>query len=414
MYYCLYVFSNADTKASFLCLSGYTIIDKASFAANGNNIAFFWLISIGEDLTMAEEKLLVKRDGEFCYPIYFENDFSFLSQALTDEGLAGKSMCIVSDSTVAPLYADQVKAELLKVSYHVYQFTFPAGEAYKNLDTVQDLFQCLIENGLDRKSLVVALGGGVTGDLSGFGAAAYLRGIDFIQIPTTLLAQVDSSVGGKTGVDFRQFKNMVGAFHQPRLVYMNMATLQSLPEREFVCGMGEILKTGLICDKDFFDFVCANYKIIRTMDPEMLAVMIRKCCAIKAGVVERDPKEQGERALLNLGHTIGHAVEKLMNFNLLHGQCVGIGLVAAAAISRERGLLTNGEYEQICHSLKLYGLPLYVVGLSPRDILAATKKDKKMEQGQIKFILMDGLGKSFIDKTVTDQELLVGIHAICR
>ena len=363
---------------------------------------------------MAEEKLLVKRDGEFCYPIYFENDFSFLSQTLTDEGLAGKSMCIVSDSTVAPLYADQVKAELLKVSDHVYQFTFPAGEAYKNLDTVQDLFQCLIENGLDRKSLVVALGGGVTGDLSGFGAAAYLRGIDFIQIPTTLLAQVDSSVGGKTGVDFRQFKNMVGAFHQPRLVYMNMATLQSLPEREFGCGLGEILKTGLICDKDFFDFVCANYKIIRTMDPEMLAVMIRKCCAIKAGVVERDPKEQGERALLNLGHTIGHAVEKLMNFNLLHGQCVGIGLVAAAAISRERGLLTNGEYEQICHSLKLYGLPLYVEGLSPRDILAATKKDKKMEQGQIKFILIDGLGKSFIDKTVTDQELLVGIHAICR
>ena len=282
---------------------------------------------------MAEEKLLVKRDGEFCYPIYFENDFSFLSQALTDEGLAGKSMCIVSDSTVAPLYADQVKAELLKVSDHVCQFTFPAGEAHKNLDTVQDLFQCLIENGLDRKSLVVALGGGVTGDLSGFGAAAYLRGIDFIQIPTTLLAQVDSSVGGKTGVDFRQFKNMVGAFHQPRLVYMNMATLQSLPEREFGCGMGEILKTGLICDKGFFDFVCANYKVIRTMDPEMLAVMIRKCCAIKAGVVERDPKEQGERALLNLGHTIGHAVEKLMNFNLLHGQCVGIGLVAAAAIT---------------------------------------------------------------------------------
>ena len=193
---------------------------------------------------MAEEKLLVKRDGEFCYPIYFENDFSFLSQALTDEGLAGKSMCIVSDSTVAPLYADQVKAELLKVTDHVCQFTFPAGEAYKNLDTVQDLFQCLIENGLDRKSLVVALGGGVTGDLSGFGAAAYLRGIDFIQIPTTLLAQVDSSVGGKTGVDFRQFKNMVGAFHQPRLVYMNMATLQSLPKREFGCGMGEILKTG--------------------------------------------------------------------------------------------------------------------------------------------------------------------------
>ena len=152
---------------------------------------------------MAEEKLLVKRDGDFCYPIYFENDFQALSGALKEEGLAGKKMCIVSDSTVAPLYAEQVKAELLKITDHVCQFVFPAGEAHKNLDIVEDLYQCLIENGLDRKSLVVALGGGVTGDLSGFGAATYLRGIDFIQIPTTLLAQVDSSVGGKTGVDFR-------------------------------------------------------------------------------------------------------------------------------------------------------------------------------------------------------------------
>ena len=363
---------------------------------------------------MAESKLLVKREGDFRYPICFEEDFSNLAQVMREEGLADRKICIVTDSNVGPLYKAPVKKALSEVSSDISVFTFEAGEKNKNLDTVSSLYQALISNGLDRKSLLVALGGGVVGDLTGFGAATYLRGIDFIQIPTTLLAQVDSSVGGKTGVDFRQFKNMVGAFHQPRLVYMNMATLQSLPEREFGCGMGEILKTGLICDKDFFDFVCANYKIIRTMDPEMLAVMIRKCCAIKAGVVERDPKEQGERALLNLGHTIGHAVEKLMNFNLLHGQCVGIGLVAAAAISRERGLLTNGEYEQICHSLKLYGLPLYVEGLSPRDILAATKKDKKMEQGQIKFILMDGLGKSFIDKTVTDQELLVGIHAICR
>lgn len=363
---------------------------------------------------MTEEKLLVKREGDFCYPIYFEKDFSHLSEALLEEGLSGKKMCIVSDSNVAPLYASQVKEELLKVTDQVSLFTFPAGEAYKNLDTVQDFFQFLIENGLDRKSLVVALGGGVTGDLSGFAAAAYLRGIDFIQVPTTLLAQVDSSVGGKTGVDFRQFKNMVGAFHQPRLVYMNMATLQSLPDREFACGMGEIIKTGLICDREFFDFVCANYKVIRTMDPKMLAVMIRRCCAIKAGVVERDPKEQGERALLNLGHTIGHAVEKLMDFQLLHGQCVGVGLVAAAAISLRRGLLTQEEYEQICQVLKLYDLPLSVKGLSPEAILAATKKDKKMEKGQIKFILMDGLGKSFIDNTVTDEELLVGIRTICK
>ncbi len=363
---------------------------------------------------MTEEKLLVKREGDFCYPIYFEKDFSYLSEALLEEGLSDKKMCIVSDSNVAPLYASLVKEELLKITDQVFLFTFPAGEAHKNLDTVQDLFQFLIENGLDRKSLVVALGGGVTGDLSGFAAAAYLRGIDFIQVPTTLLAQVDSSVGGKTGVDFRHFKNMVGAFHQPGLVYMNMTTLQSLPEREFACGMGEIIKTGLICDREFLDFVYTNYKVIRTMDPKMLAVMIRRCCAIKAGVVERDPKEQGERALLNLGHTIGHAVEKLMDFQLLHGQCVGVGLVAAAAISLKRGLLTQEEYEQVCQVLRLYDLPLSVKGLSPESVLAATKKDKKMEKGQIKFILMDGLGKSFIDNTVTDEELLLGIRAICK
>ena len=361
---------------------------------------------------MAEEKLLVKRDGEFCYPIYFENDFSFLSQALTDEGLAGKSMCIVSDSTVAPLYADQVKAELLKVSDHVCQFTFPAGEAHKNLDTVQDLFQCLIENGLDPKSLVVALGGGVTGDLSGFGAAAYLRGIDFIQVPTTLLAQVDSSVGGKTGVDFLQYKNMVGAFHQPRLVYMNMSTLHTLPEREFACGMGEILKTGLICDEEFFRFVCRNETPIHAQDLEILSRMIRRCCEIKAGVVERDPKEQGERALLNLGHTVGHAVEKLKDFQLLHGQCVGVGLIAAAFLSMSRGLLTAEEYEEIRKGCDSFHLPLTVDSLHAEDVLAATKKDKKMEAGHIKFILMDGIGKSFIDKTITDEELLRAIQEI--
>ena len=363
---------------------------------------------------MAEEKLLVKRDGEFCYPIYFENDFSFLSQALTDEGLAGKSMCIVSDSTVAPLYADQVKAELLKVSDHVYQFTFPAGEAYKNLDTVQDLFQCLIENGLDRKSLVVALGGGVTGDLSGFGAAAYLRGIDFIQIPTTLLAQVDSSVGGKTGVDFRQFKNMVGAFHQPRLVYMNMATLQSLPEREFGCGMGEILKTGLICDKDFFDFVCANYKIIRTMDPEMLAVMIRKCCAIKAGVVERDPKEQGERALLNFGHTIGHAIEKLSDFSLYHGECVGLGIVAASYLSMQLGHISKEDFEKIQNALSLFELPTQMDGFNAEKVLSATKSDKKMVGNQVKFILLKEIGNAYIYRELTDEQILDGIRYVCH
>ena len=361
---------------------------------------------------MAEQKLLVKREGDFHYPIYFEKDFSGLAQAVREEGLSGHKICVVTDSHVEPLYLKSVMDSLQEVSSQIFSFVFEAGEKNKNLDTVQELYRSLIEHEMDRKGLLVALGGGVVGDLTGFGAATYLRGIDFIQVPTTLLSQVDSSVGGKTGVDFQQYKNMVGAFHQPRLVYMNLSALNTLPQKEFACGMGEILKTGLICDGEFFRFICSNQKTIQELDYPLLSQMIRRCCEIKAGVVERDPKEQGERALLNLGHTVGHAVEKLKNFQLLHGQCVGLGLVAAAYLSMQRGLLTQEEYNEISNGCEAFLLPLAVDSLKAEEILAATKKDKKMEAGHIKFILMDGIGKSFIDKTVTDMELLSAIREI--
>lgn len=363
---------------------------------------------------MAEEILQVKRNGDFYYPIYFEEGFDRLADAICTEGLEGRNLCIVTDTHVEPLYAEEVKRVLTQVASRVSVFVFEAGERNKNLNTVQQLYKALIENQLDRKSLVVALGGGVVGDLSGFGAATYLRGIDFIQIPTTLLSQVDSSVGGKTGVDLDQYKNMVGAFHQPRLVYMNMNTLKSLPPVEFACGMGEVLKTGLICDADFYEYVLANHEAIRALDTAALAKMIRRCCEIKAGVVERDPKEQGERALLNLGHTVGHAVEKLKDFQLLHGQCVAIGLVAAAYISWKRELLTEEEYNRIREGCLLYELPVSAEGLDEAAVLAATKKDKKMEQGQIKFVLMKGIGNSFIDRSVSDEELLEGIREILK
>ena len=361
---------------------------------------------------MAEEKLLVKRDGDFCYPIYFENDFQALSGALKEEGLAGKKMCIVSDSTVAPLNAEQVKAELQKITDHVCQFVFPAGEAHKNLDIVEDLYQCLIENGLDRKSLVVALGGGVTGDLSGFGAATYLRGSDFIQIPTTLLAQVDSSVGGKTGVDFAQYKNMVGAFHQPRLVYMNLNTLKTLPEDQFASGMGEVLKSGLIRDARFYEWTINHMSEIQERIYPVLVKMVRKCCEIKAAVVESDPTEQGERALLNLGHTVGHAVEKLKNFELLHGQCVALGTIAAAYISFKRGCLSTEEFYEIRDMNVGFDLPIFFNGLDNEAVLQTTKSDKKMDNGKIKFILLKKIGQAYIDKTVTDEEILDAIQFI--
>ena len=361
---------------------------------------------------MAEEILQVKRNGDFYYPIYFEEGFDRLADAICTEGLEGRNLCIVTDTHVEPLYAEKVKRVLTQVASRVSVFVFEAGERNKNLNTVQQLYKALIENQLDRKSLVVALGGGVVGDLSGFGAATYLRGIDFIQIPTTLLSQVDSSVGGKTGVDLDQYKNMVGAFHQPRLVYMNMNTLKSLPPVEFACGMGEVLKTGLICDADFYEYVLANHEAIRALDTAALAKMIRRCCEIKAGVVERDPKEQGERALLNFGHTLGHAIEKLKNFELLHGECVAIGMVAASYLSYLRNMITEAQYRTICEMIQQMQLPTTVEGLTKEDIIRVSKNDKKMNAGQIRFILLDDLGNAVMTDDVTDEELSQALDAV--
>ena len=364
---------------------------------------------------MNSEALIVKQtsqEPDFCYPIFFEQDFSRLADALRDCHLDGRKLCIISDSNVAPLYGAAVQEALLPVSESVSLYTFSAGESHKNLETIQEMYAFLLQNILDRKSLLVALGGGVTGDMTRFCAATYLRGIDFIQIPTTLLSQVDSSVGGKTGVDFQQYKNMVGAFHQPRLVYMNLSVLQTLPEAEFSCGMGEVLKTGLICDRPFFESVCAHSEAVLARDFDALYRMIRRCCEIKAQIVERDPKEQGERALLNLGHTVGHAVEKLKNFELLHGQCVGLGLIVAAAISEHRGMLTPRDTARIREGCVLYGLPRTVSGLTEDAVLAASRKDKKMTHGQIRFVLLRAPGEAYVDETVSDQEIREAIREI--
>ena len=282
--------------------------------------------------------ITVNYDEKPIYDIVIENSFDKLADSFKKLGVSGRKLAIVTDSNVGPLYADKAKIELEKTGNKVFVFTFEAGEAHKNLDTVQDLYEFLIVNKFDRKDMLAALGGGVVGDLTGFTAASYLRGIDFIQLPTSLLAQVDSSIGGKTGVDFRAYKNMVGAFHQPKLVYMNMSTLQSLDVRLFNSGFGEILKHGLIKDKAYFTWLSENYEKIEKLEPEALEEMIAVSCNIKRQVVENDPKEQGERALLNFGHTLGHAIEKLMDFKLYHGECVVLGMVAALNICLEKKL----------------------------------------------------------------------------
>ena len=354
--------------------------------------------------------LPVKKDGNFSYHIYLEETFARLPDRIRELDAESRKICIVTDSNVAGLYAGEIEKLLQPCCKEVSVYVIPAGEEHKNMYEIKKIYEHLILHKLDRQDLLVALGGGVTGDMTGYAAATYLRGIRFVQIPTTLLAQVDSSIGGKTGVDFDQYKNMVGAFHQPSLVYMNIGSLSSLPEEQFACGMGEILKHGLIRDSGYYEWVIEHMSEIDDRDMDTLFQMVEGSCRIKRQVVENDPTEKGERALLNFGHTIGHAIEKLKDFQLLHGQCVSLGCVAAAYISWKRGYLSSDEFYEIRDMNVGFGLPISFDGLRSEDIVEATKHDKKMASGQIRFILLKKIGKAYIDTTVTDEEMLAAVN----
>ena len=358
--------------------------------------------------------ITVSYQGKPHYQIEIQQDFHLFPEKLQELGYGANKVCIISDSNVAALYLEQIKTLLTPIFSFTSTFVFEAGENSKNTDTVGLLYKHLIENQFDRKDLLVALGGGVVGDLTGFAAATYLRGIDFIQVPTSLLAQTDSSIGGKTGVDFQQYKNMVGAFYMPKLVYMNISVLNTLPQRQFSAGTAELIKHGFIKDPSYTQYILENSDKIMAQDPETMEEMIYLSCQIKRDVVERDPKEQGERALLNFGHTIGHAVEKLSNFTLFHGECVALGMAGAAYISYQFGSLSKKELEKLKAILKSYELPITVTDFSytAEEILAATKLDKKMESGKIKFILLKSLGESNNTSELSDEEILTGIRSI--
>lgn len=355
----------------------------------------------------------VKKDGQFCYHIYLEPDFAKLPEAVEPLNIKERKLCIVADSTTAELYGAELKEILKETCTYVSMFVFPTGEVNKTLNTVRDLYEHLILEKFDRKDMLVALGGGVVGDLTGFAAATYLRGIGFIQIPTTLLSQVDSSIGGKTGVDFDAYKNMVGAFHMPRLVYMNLNVLKTLPDRQFACGMGEIIKHGLIQDSDYLEKLSTYQREIREKNYAALLWMVAGSCKVKRHVVEEDPTEQGIRAWLNFGHTIGHSVEKLKDFTLCHGECVAIGCAAAAWMSWKRGLISEKEKEAAEQLLLDYQLPVRVKGLKPEDIVKTTKLDKKMDAGKVKFVLLKKIGEAFVTRDVEDEELLRASRYVC-
>lgn len=325
--------------------------------------------------------------------------------------LAPTALLVACDSNLVSLYAQDCASRLLPLA-RVGMCVLEPGEAGKDLRAVQQVLDALLDLGADRRSVVVAVGGGVVGDIAGFAAAIYMRGIRFVQVPTTLLAQVDSSVGGKTGVNHPRGKNLIGAFHQPALVLADTDALRTLPPRELAAGLAEVIKHGLLADADYLAQVEQSLPQLLACDPQALTATVVRSCQIKVGMVERDERESGERALLNLGHTFGHAIEALTGYaRWLHGEAVGCGLCLAADLSRRLGYLTVADVTRVEAVVKAAGLPARIGGLSAAAAVASMRGDKKAAAGQIRFIVLQQLGKALqrpVDDQVLGQTLAAG------
>lgn len=358
--------------------------------------------------------ITIKKDNTPIYDIVLAEDYTPFLKELDALHLAGRKVCIVTDSNVSKLHLKNLLEIVKDYAKVVETFTFPAGEDSKTLATVELLYEKLIQSNFDRNDMLFALGGGVVGDLTGYAAATYLRGIAFIQIPTTLLACVDSSIGGKTGVDFKAYKNMVGAFHQPKLVYINLAHLYTLDDRQFCNGMGEVIKHGLIKDIDYYEWLKSNREAILERDLHTLKEMVLRSCEIKQMVVEIDPTEKGVRALLNFGHTLGHSIERLMEFKLLHGECVSIGMAAAAYLSKIHGYMNKEDVTEISDTLISFKLPVNLIdtGIPSEEFLRVCFHDKKVDGNLIKFILLKEKGNAVIDTSVSRDEILDAVNCI--
>jgi 3-dehydroquinate synthase len=334
--------------------------------------------------------------GERSYPIYVGEDLlSQTGEILRRVGL-GKKVGIVTDAKVGELYLKPVEESLRRAGFSVTVVSLPEGEEHKNLEAVSAIYDRLIGERFERGSFLLALGGGVVGDITGFAAATFLRGISYVQVPTTLLAQVDSSVGGKTGVNHKEGKNLIGAFHQPRLVLIDVAALGSLPRRELAAGLAEVIKYGIIADPRLFSFLEAEMENLLALQTAALTEVVAASCAIKAKVVEKDERESEYRAVLNFGHTVGHALESATGYELyLHGEAVAIGMIQAAAISVRRGLCDQDSFERIRRLIAKAGLPTEIAPrVEPEELIQCMEVDKKSEGGKIKFVLCEGIGKT--------------------
>jgi 3-dehydroquinate synthase len=333
--------------------------------------------------------------GDRAYPIFIG------SGLISDSGLYrpyihGGQVMIVSNETVAPLYLQAVEAALAE--YRLARVVLPDGERFKTPEVLDRIYTGLLESHFDRRCTLVALGGGVVGDMTGYAAASYQRGVNFIQVPTTLLSQVDSSVGGKTGVNHPLGKNMIGAFHQPQCVIADIATLNTLPDRELSAGLAEVIKYGLINDFEFFVWLEENMAAMMSRDADILAYAIERSCTDKAAVVAADERESGQRALLNLGHTFGHAIETSMGYgNWLHGEAVGVGMCMAAAMSARLGWLNDEQVGRVERLIAAAGLPTRPPSeITPERFMAVMAVDKKVMDGKLRLVLMREIGKSEI------------------
>jgi 3-dehydroquinate synthase len=346
--------------------------------------------------------------GDRSYPIHIGQHLLGLPELLLPH-IKSKQVCIVSNETVAPLYMQQLEQTL--AGFSVIRVILPDGEEHKTLDTTALIYDSLLEHNFSRSCTLVALGGGVVGDITGFAAATYQRGVRFIQVPTTLLSQVDSSVGGKTGVNRPLGKNMVGAFYQPQCVIIDTATLNTLPDRELKAGLAEVIKYGLINNPGFLGWIEQNLEKLLQRDPDCLRYAVRISCEEKAAIVAEDETESGLRAILNFGHTFGHAIETAMGYgNWLHGEAVATGMLMAADLSMRMGYLGTADVKRVHDLINRAGLPVLPPSLDEATWVGLMKKDKKAQQGLLRFILLKSVGKAAIADDVPLTSLQQTLH----
>ena len=358
-------------------------------------------------------KILNVELGDKSYPIYIGIDLLSMKSLFVDQ-IQGRQVMIVTNKPIAPLYLDKLTSIL--DGFNVQSVILPDGEEFKTLETLNKVFDALLEAKFDRTSTLIALGGGVIGDITGFAAASYQRGVGFIQVPTTLLSQVDSSVGGKTGINHELGKNMIGAFYQPKAVIIDVNTLDTLSNQEFSAGMAEVIKYGLLGNADFLSMLEANIESIMARKKDLIIEVIFNCCQDKARIVELDEFEKGKRALLNLGHTFGHGIENAFGYgNYLHGEAVSIGMVMAAKLSKDEGNLSHEETLRVESILSKADLPISInKTIDSETLITAMSLDKKSIDGKIRLVLLKSLGDSYITDSYSNENFMKVVYSFCQ